>query len=214
MSIASCRRRLIAPHWPGRSWLEMPARPRRRLRAFPDDSYWLGAGLGAGTEDFAGQRAACPISMACTCCRCSVRDHRGPVRRWIRRRCRCSTVGRPAPGIAGIARARRWGIAVRRRVREGGRRRVVRRLHAIGVPTSVCRSRRQFSWLPTTFLGVGLLRVRRLQSGAVLRRREARGAGRSCPLTAGAAPRPNARIDIRPPRLHLGNPTLARRWRP
>ena len=93
------------------------------------------------------QRAHFAISMACTCCRCAPRPPRA-CSTMDSATLRCSTVGRPGAGDRRYRASAALGLAVVDGVREGGRRRVVRRLHGSGYRTSVCRSRRSSPGCP------------------------------------------------------------------
>ena len=154
MSITSCRRRLIAPHWPGRSWLEgLPARPRRGLRAFPATATWLGAGLGAGTEDFAGsahisyQHGVHLLSLRAATTAGLFDDGFGDVALLYGRATRAGDRRYHASAALGLA-----VVDGCEKAGDGGLfGDCTDRGTHVGLPIEA-----QFSWLPTTFLGVGL----------------------------------------------------------
>jgi hypothetical protein len=154
MSISSCRRRLIAPQLAGALVVGGIASAAGQVApSLPRDSYWLGAGLGAGTEDFAGsahisyQHGVHLLSLRAATTAGLFDDGFGDVALLYGRATRAGDRRYRASAALGLAI-----VDGCEKAGDGGLfGDCTDRGTHVGLPIEA-----QLSWLPTTFLGVGL----------------------------------------------------------
>ena len=154
MSISSCRRWRIAPQLAGALVVGgIASAAAQAAPSLPRDSYWLGAGLGAGTEDFAGsahisyQHGVHLLSLRAATTAGLFDDGFGDVALLYGRATRAGDRRYRASAALGLA-----VVDGCEKAGDGGLfGDCTDRGTHVGLPIEA-----QLSWLPTTFLGVGL----------------------------------------------------------